>query len=189
VKIELISIDKINPAPYNPRKNLQPGDPEYEKLKKSIQEFDLVEPLVWNKRTGNLVGGHQRLKIIQEMGHTEAHVSVVDLDDRQEKALNIALNKISGEWDMPLLRDLLEELKTGGLDMELTGFGDSELNKLMTDSTPVEIEELLSELDMTAAIEKPIWVSIRTSEGKRDKLEAGLKIIEKAGIRVERSYD
>ena len=122
------------------------------------------------------------------MGHTEAHVSVVDLDDHQEKALNIALNKISGEWDMPLLRDLLKELETGGLDMELTGFDDSELDKLMTDSTPVDIEKLLSEIDMTAAIEKPIWVSIRTSEANRDKLEAGLRLIEEAGIRAERSY-
>jgi len=132
VKIELIPIDKINPAPYNPRKDLQPGDPEYEKLKRSIQEFGLVDPLVWNERTGNLVGGHQRLKIMQEMGETEAHVSVVDLDDEREKALNIALNKISGDWNLPLLKDLLEELDAGVLDVEITGFDIDEIEGLMT---------------------------------------------------------
>ena len=132
MKIELIPIDKINPAPYNPRKDLQPGDPEYEKLKRSIQEFGLVDPLVWNERTGNLVGGHQRLKIMQEMGETEAHVSVVDLDDEREKALNIALNKISGDWNLPLLKDLLEELDAGVLDVEITGFDIDEIEGLMT---------------------------------------------------------
>jgi len=62
-----IAIKDINPAPYNPRKDLRPGDPEYENIKQSILEFDMVEPLVWNKQTGNLVGGHQRLKVLEEM--------------------------------------------------------------------------------------------------------------------------
>ena len=62
-----IPIDQINPAAYNPRKDLQPGDPEYEKLKRSMQEFGYVEPIVWNKRTGNIVGGDQRYKILLEM--------------------------------------------------------------------------------------------------------------------------
>src|SRR5688572_1371068 len=69
--VKRISISKVNPAPYNPRKDLQPGDPEYEKLKLSMAQFGCVEPLVWNKRTGNLVGGHQRFKILLEQGATE----------------------------------------------------------------------------------------------------------------------
>ena len=72
MKIETIPIEKIKAAPYNPRKDLKPGDPEYEKLKKSLTEFDLVEPLVWNRRSGNLIGGHQRLKILQERGDKQA---------------------------------------------------------------------------------------------------------------------
>lgn len=132
MKIETIDISKINPAVYNPRKNLKPGDADYDKLKKSIDEFGCVEPLIWNKRTGNLVGGHQRLKILKERGDKEVEVSVVDLDDQKEKALNIALNKISGDWDMPLLKDLLEELDTGDFDMDLTGFDEKEIEDLMT---------------------------------------------------------
>ena len=88
MEIQKIPISKINPAKYNPRLDLQPGDPDYEKLKKSMQEFDLVEPLIWNKRSGNLVGGHQRLKILVEQGKNEVDVSVVDLPDSKEKALN-----------------------------------------------------------------------------------------------------
>ncbi len=92
----------------------------------------MVEPLVWNKRTGNLVGGHQRLKILKEMGVKDIEVSVVDLDDAKEKALNLALNKISGEWDYPMLKDLLQELDTGDMDMEITGFDTKEIEDLMT---------------------------------------------------------
>ena len=87
INIQTIAIDKLNPAKYNPRVDLQPGDPEYEKLKRSIKEFGYVEPIIWNKRTGNVVGGHQRLKILKSEGHKEVKVSVVDLDDNKEKAL------------------------------------------------------------------------------------------------------
>ena len=132
VNIQLVNITDLNPAAYNPRKDLKPGDADYEKLKKSILEFDMVEPLVWNKRTGNLVGGHQRLKILKELGRGEVEVSVVDLGVVKEKALNLALNKISGEWDFPRLKDLLEELDTGDFDMEITGFGLKEIEDLMT---------------------------------------------------------
>lgn len=130
--IRKIPISQINPAAYNPRKDLRPGDPEYARLKKSIQEFDLVEPLIWNERTGNLVGGHQRLKIIKnEMNLSEVDVSVVNLDDQKEKALNVALNKISGEWDIPRLKELLVSLDDGSFDLTLTGFDENELKKLI----------------------------------------------------------
>ncbi len=121
MNIKKVAIEEINPAKYNPRKDLKPGDDEYEKLKRSIMEFDLVEPLIMNKQGNVLVGGHQRLKILKELGHTETDVSIVDLPPEKEKALNIALNKISGEWDMPALKDLLEELD-GAIDLDITGF-------------------------------------------------------------------
>ena len=64
-------IDELKPANYNPRKNLKPGDKEYEKLKKSIKEFGYVEPVIYNKRTGIVVGGHQRLKVLKDLGYEE----------------------------------------------------------------------------------------------------------------------
>ncbi len=99
MNIQTIPIHKIEAAPYNPRKDLKPGDPEYEKLKRSIDTFGCVEPLVWNQRSGHLVGGHQRFKILVARGDQEFQVSVVDLPPEQERALNVALNKISGDWD------------------------------------------------------------------------------------------
>jgi 16S rRNA G966 N2-methylase RsmD len=131
MKVETIDIDKIQPAKYNPRKDLKPGDPEYDKLKKSITEFDMVEPLILNKRGNVLIGGHQRLKVLKEMGRTEVEVSVVDLPPAKEKALNIALNKISGSWLLPELKDILQEIDTGEFDIEITGFDSKEIEDLI----------------------------------------------------------
>jgi len=121
----------IKPAHYNPRKDLKPGDSEYEKMKRSIDEFDCVEPLVWNKRIRRLVGGHQRLKILKEKGIDVFEVSVVDLDEKRERALNVALNKIQGDWDFTKLADLMVELDDGEFDLELTGFDTEEIQGIM----------------------------------------------------------
>lgn len=97
--VKTMPIAELKPADYNPRKDLQPGDAEYEKLKRSLTEFGYVEPVIWNSTTGHVVGGHQRLKVLEDLGHNTVDVIVVELDETREKALNIALNKISGEWD------------------------------------------------------------------------------------------
>ena len=132
MQLKTIPIEKINRALYNPRKDLKPGDSEYEKLRRSIEEFGSVEPLVWNRRTGNLVGGHQRLKVLQAMGRDSVEAVVVDLPLEREKALNIALNKISGDWDEPKLGELLQELcEIPDLDVEITGFEGEEIENLL----------------------------------------------------------
>lgn len=130
--IQRITVDKLNPAKYNPRKNLKPGDPEYEKLKRSIETFGYVEPVIWNKRTGHIVGGHQRFKILKERGATEIDCVVVDMEEAEEKALNIALNKVSGDWDMPKLAELLEDLDKSMFDVSLTGFDAAEIEDLFS---------------------------------------------------------
>ena len=131
MNIQKIAIEKIEVAAYNPRISLRPGQPEYEKLKRSIQDFGLVEPLVWNSKNGRLVGGHQRLSVLKEMGATEVEVVVVDLDEKKEKALNIALNKIQGNWDMPLLKEVLVDLDDGEFPVELTGFSHVDIKELV----------------------------------------------------------
>jgi len=87
--IQTIAINKVHPAPYNPRIELKPGDLEYDRLAQVIAEFDLVEPLVWNEQTGNLVSGHQRLKILKARGDKTVEVSVINVNLVQEKALNV----------------------------------------------------------------------------------------------------
>lgn len=123
-----ISLSKITPAKYNARKDLKPGEKAYEDIKKSIKTFGLVDPLIWNKRTGNLVGGHQRLKILQAEGEKKVRVRVVDLPLAKEKALSLALNKVSGGWDNQKLAGLLADLDDG--DILETGFSEEEIEEL-----------------------------------------------------------
>ncbi|MEW5894441.1 MAG: site-specific DNA-methyltransferase [Candidatus Omnitrophota bacterium] len=132
-----IELSQINPTAYNPRIDLQPEDKDYQKLKRSIDTFGYVEPLVWNRRTGNLVGGHQRFKILKEQGLEEVEVSVVDLDADKEKALNLALNKIRGDWDDEKLAQLLQELTTTpDFDATLTGFDIPEISSILDTLVP-----------------------------------------------------
>lgn len=118
-EVAVMKLSEMNPAAYNPRIDLKPGDEAYEKLKASIREFGNVEPIVWNRRTGNIVGGHQRFKVMRDMGFTETEVSVVDLPMEKEKVLNLALNNIKGENDDEKLKALLLEMDD--LSRELTG--------------------------------------------------------------------
>ena len=130
--IKRIPVSKLNPAPYNPRKDLQPDDPEYIKLANSMEHFGYVEPIIWNRRTGNVIGGHQRLKVLVATGHTEVDVSVVDLSMADEKALNVALNKIDGQWNEDLLAALMKDLGgCGEVDALLTGFDQSEIDRML----------------------------------------------------------
>jgi len=140
--IRTILIGKINPAKYNPRIDLQPGDPEYQMLKKSIEEFGYVDPLVWNKKTGNLVGGHQRFKILQAEGVKSVECSVVNLSPKKEKMLNLALNKISGDWDYDKLSVVLEELQVAEADFEVCGFEMAEVEEITTNNQEIEEEEV-----------------------------------------------
>src|SRR6188768_3854813 len=112
LEIRVLPISDLKPAPYNPRRALSPESPAYRKLKASIAEFGLVEPLVWNELTGHVVGGHARLAVLHELGFTEVPVSVVRLDDRREKALNVVLNnqEAQGRYDPTKLAAVLEEL-------------------------------------------------------------------------------
>ena len=144
MQIQKRRIDEIRPASYNPRIALKEGDKNYEKLKRSIEEFGYVEPIIINEQTGNVVGGHQRLTVLKDLGVEEIDCVIVNVDEKKEKQLNIALNKINGEWDMPALKDLLEDLDTGDIDMDLTGFEDWEIENLMTQSH-IDIDDFFEE--------------------------------------------
>lgn len=157
MQIEKIEISKLNPAKYNPRKDLKPGDTEYEKLKRSMSEFGYVEPIIWNKRTGNIVGGHQRYKILKDLNYQDAECVVVDLDEVHEKALNVALNKISGEFDIPLLTDLLRDLSVNDFDVSLTGFDEDEISDLFSDADAKEGKD--DNYDVNKALEEATFVN------------------------------
>ena len=131
MEIKKMKLSDLQAAAYNPRVKLEKGMEEYEKLKKSLLEFGFVEPPVFNKRTGNLVGGHQRVAVAKELEICEEiSVSVIDVPIEKEKALNIALNKITGKWDDEKLANLL-----ASFDSEtqiLSGFEETEIDQLLS---------------------------------------------------------
>ena len=151
--IQTLPVDKLVPADYNPRKDLKPGDPEYEKLKRSLSEFGYVEPVIWNKTTGHVVGGHQRLKVLIDTGITEVECVVVEMDTEKEKALNIALNKINGEWDKDKLALLITDLQGADFDVSLTGFDAPELDALFKDAQRAGVHD--DDFDVDAALKEP----------------------------------
>lgn len=155
--IQKIKADKLIPAIYNPRKNLKKGDAEYKKIERSILEFGYVDPIIVNKDM-TIIGGHQRYKVLVDLGYDELDCVVVDLPKDREKALNIALNKISGEWDMNALADLLEELKRTDLDLALTGFDADEVDELFRKmQTTDEVKEDDFNVDAAvASITEPV---------------------------------
>ncbi|WP_243767185.1 site-specific DNA-methyltransferase [Paenibacillus agricola] len=150
-----LKIDQLVHAEYNPRKDLKAGDPEFEKIKNSINEFGYVEPIICNSDY-TIVGGHQRAKVLKAIGYEEVDCVIIDIDKTKEKALNIALNKITGEWDFDALAGLLEELKTDDYNIELTGFDFSEAEKLF-DELHKDDEPDEDEFDVDEALpENPI---------------------------------
>ena len=132
-KLQKMKLSELNPAPYNPRKI---SSDSLGRLTKSLHELGNLQPITWNAKTGNIVGGHQRLKCYSALGKDEVEVWAVWLDEAQEKAANIALNKLSGEFDLPQLKDLIEEIDTGEIDLDVIGFGADELAELMEQAKP-----------------------------------------------------
>jgi len=141
LEVRVIPISELKPAPYNPRRALAPRSPAYRKLRASVVAFGLVEPLVWNERTGHVVGGHARLRVLAELGVTEVPVSVVRLSDAREKALNVVLNnqEAQSRYDPAKLADVLTELEPLP-ELALTGFDGGTLRALRFE--PAELGQL-----------------------------------------------
>lgn len=162
MNIQKIKIDKLIPATYNPRKDLKPNDPEYIKIKNSIENFGFVSPLIINKDM-TVIGGHQRLKVLKELGFTELECIVVDLDKTNEKALNIALNKIQGDWDEEKLEELLQELKLQNFDTNLTGFDFDEVDEMLKDISgskedDFDIDSAYEEIEEPITKPGDVWI-------------------------------
>ena len=97
MNLQRIAIDRLKPAKYNPRKDLKPGDPAYEKIRRSLHDFGYVDPVIWNEVIGNIVGGHQRYKVLVAEGATAIACQVVHHENQQEeKAIKIDLHKAGG---------------------------------------------------------------------------------------------
>ena len=140
-------LDELRPADYNPRVALRPGDAEYEKLKRSVHELGIVDPLVWNKQTGTLVGGHQQLTVLRDLGYEVVPCWVVNLSPEKERQANLALNKISGRWDEDKLRAVLDGLSPD--EVAVAGFDARDLRALYDDGA-ADVRE--DEFDVNASL-------------------------------------
>lgn len=148
-----LSVDALRPAEYNPRKKLKAGDKEYEKIKNSIQEFGYVEPIIVNYDM-TVIGGHQRLTVLKDLGYTEVQCVEVHIEDENKvKALNIALNKITGAWNEQLLADLIVDLQAANFNTDFTGFEAPEIEQLFSKVHNKDIKE--DNFDVEAELQKP----------------------------------
>ena len=149
-----LSVDALRPAAYNPRKKLKAGDKEYEKIKNSILEFGYVEPIIVNFDM-TVIGGHQRLTVLKDLGYTEVQCVVVHIEDEHKvKALNIALNKITGAWNEELLADLLVDLQSVDFNTDLTGFEAPEIEQLFSKVHNKDIKE--DDFDVEEELKNPL---------------------------------
>lgn len=153
-ELRVIPVGELKPAEYNPRKKLKPGDKEYEKIKNSIEEFGFADPLVVNKDM-TIIGGHQRLTVGMALGYTEVPCAVVDVDKVREKALNIALNKITGAWDETMLADLLADIQASDFDLGKTGFDPPEIETLFNSVHDKDVKE--DDFDVEDELKKPCF--------------------------------
>ena len=153
-ELKVLPVSVLKPAEYNPRKKLKPGDKEYEKIKNSIEEFGFADPLVVNADM-TIIGGHQRLTVATQLGYTEVPCAVVDIDKVREKALNIALNKITGAWDEDLLAQLLEDIKDSDFDLGKTGFDPPEIDQLMSKVHDKNVKD--DDFDVDAELKQPAF--------------------------------
>ena len=143
MKMQKIEINELKISDYNPRKDLIEKDPEYIKIKNSINEFGYISPIIVNSDM-TVISGHQRLKVLKDLGYTEIECIIVTFDKNKEKMLSVALNKISGEWDYPKLESLFNELAADNVDLSIMGFDEKEINKLIkeTEETINDNEEI-----------------------------------------------
>lgn len=157
MEFKKLKIADLRHAAYNPRKALKPGDSEYEKIKNSIAEFGYVEPVIVNSDM-TIIGGHQRVTVLQDLGYSEIDCIVIEIDKTKEKALNIALNKITGEWNKELLADLIADLQDSDIDVGVTGFEPPEIEQLFNTVHDKKIEE--DEFDVEEELQKPTIAAI-----------------------------
>ena len=152
MEIKELPLKELKPAAYNPRKKLKKGDKEYEKIKQSLLKFGYVDPILVNEDL-TVIGGHQRLTVLKDLDYETAKCVIVKLSKEDEKALNIALNKITGQWDDALLADLLLDLQESDFNLDLTGFEPPEIDDILSNIHDKELTE--DEFNVEEELKKP----------------------------------
>ena len=164
--IEKKQISDLIPAPYNPRQSTAKQEKH---LKESLEKFGLVEPIIFNKQTGYIVGGHFRVRELKKLGIKEIECVIVDLNEADEKELNIRLNANTGSWDWDTLANDWEvvDLEAWGLEIPNWSAG-SELNTMNEDE--LDMDEEFDPIGNSANVQRVVFIF----DGK-DEAESYLK--------------
>lgn len=175
ITIETIKITDLKPARYNPRKI---SNEDYNKLSNSINEYGLVDPIIITYSTKTIIGGHQRYEVLLDeyiggnkkyetlqvirrgdIGWVFTNEELVLEDINHEKALNITLNTVQGEWNFEKLEELFHDLSAEGFNLELTGWDNNQLRELSKDidlnnfnTEEIDLEESLAEEENTKEV-------------------------------------
>lgn len=165
IKIEYVKTGELKPFAGNPRKI----DPEtFKRLKRSLEDFGIVDPVIARRSDNMVIGGHQRLAVAKSVGIEKVPVVYVEFPDNKAAMLNVALNKVTGEWDWPKLGDLFQEFDTGSLDLEMSGFGLDEIEGLVTGLDEAEPKSETESPDI------PGYISFIVTDNERSEIENGL---------------
>src|SRR5947208_12348298 len=149
LQIVQVPIDDLHPDPANPRKV---SAEELDALTRSMREFGFLQPVIARHDDHIVVGGHQRLVAARRIGLKTVPVIFVDLSPEQSHLLNLALNKISGDWDDQLLARMLADLQASAVDLEVSGFGADEINRLLKGMEAEEKRYAPEHFDLEAAL-------------------------------------
>jgi ParB-like nuclease domain len=168
---------ELKAAPYNPRTI---SDAEKKKLAKGLKRHGLVSPITWNRKTGNVVGGHQRISIMDDLVGTsdyELQVAVIDVDESREKELNILLNnpQAQGDWDIGKLGDMLTDT---ALSIEGTGFDPADVFKLIGDQKLAERDDgTINALSDKLREAQARYMEIQAKSVKREAIEYFIVVV------------
>lgn len=177
MKTKNYKIKDLKPADYNPRVDLKEGMEEWKALDNSLREFGLVVPVIVNEKNNVIIGGHQRIAVLESQGIKEVEAITVELDSADEKELNIVLNKAEGRWDFEKLEKLLEEMTPE--EKKVTGFLESrfeQIDKVVEAGAEIEAKKETKE--------KPFYIYVSF-----DNKEDVIPWAEKNGIKTENIKD
>lgn len=192
MKIEKVKIEDLKVAEYNPRIELKEDDESYKRIKASIEEFGYVDPIIINKRNMVVIGGHQRLNILKNMNYKEVECVILNLDEKQEKRLNLSLNKNNGYWDNAKLEDLFNELDLSEEELFATGFNTDEIKSLnsnfiddLLDDDFTDINKELNKFSVTFNIDKKYedkFMEYIKLNGKQNLINTMINYIESEAV-------
>jgi hypothetical protein len=173
--IEKKQIADLIPAPYNPRQSTAKQEKH---LKESLEKFGMVEPIIFNKQTGYIVGGHFRVRELKKLGIKEIECVIVDLNEADEKELNIRLNANTGSWDWDTLANDWDVVDLEAWGLEIPNWSAGLDVNTMTDDD-VDINEEFDPIGNLGNVQRVVFIFDGKEEAESYLNNLGVKFIKR----------